>query len=411
MNNKILLRTALKSIVQHKGRSLLTTLGINIGIAAIIAILAIGHGAEERIKNEILSAGKNSIYIHRGQLHILEKNKGPSKKAPKEFSYADIESLRKTYPTIDKITPFVDTRQTIKYLNNCINGEIKGGNEDLITATGRKIYLGTPLFTHHIQSNARVIVLGNKAAQELFKSLNPIGQIVYINNITFTVIGVLEKLTTQWGGAFYDANLDCFIPITTAKKYFFHTLNTKVDNIVISAKNYEDIPNLVKNITKHLRMRHQLEIKEPNDFTIFDQESILKAAQASSGVLTFFLLIVACISLLVGGIGVMNIMLVSVGERTQEIGIRMALGAQDKIILRQFLYEAFILCCTGGLLGIFFGIGASITTNTLLGWNIVIKMQSIFIAFFAIFLIGLIFGYYPARRASKLNPVDALNDQ
>ncbi len=411
MNTHQLLKTSLASIMHHKGRSVLTTLGINIGVAAIIAMLAIGHGAEEKIKKEILSTGKNMIYVQSGTLKLFDQNKELNRKKSSPLTMDDLQALKKACPAIAKISPTTSGHQTIKYLNNTVSLELKSGNEDFLSILNRTIKTGSFITSTQVQMGSRVIVLGQKAAQELFKSLDPINQIVTINNIPFVVIGVVEKLKSQFGGEFYDANLDSFIPISTFKKYIERTRLSELRGIAISTKSYDLIPETVKHVTKNLRARHSLEIKDANDFTVFDQQSMLNAAKASANIFTFFLLIVACISLLVGGIGVMNIMMVSVGERTQEIGIRMALGAPDKLILSQFLAEALMLCTFGGLLGIVLGTATPFIASMFTGWTVVIKPLSIIVAFFAIFTVGLIFGYYPAYKASRLNPVDALQDQ
>lgn len=410
MKTQQLLKTSLRSIFHHKGRSFLTTLGINIGVAAIIAMLAIGHGAEEKIKNEILSSGKNLIYIQGGHLNFIAQNKELKRKKTMPLTIEDLQAIQKACPSIAKISPSSSAAQVIKYLNNTVSVELKAGNQDLLSILNRTIQTGTFVTTNHVQMGSRVIVLGHKAAQELFKSLNPLNQIVTINNIPFIVIGVVNKLQHQFEGDFSDANRDSFIPISAFKKYIERSQLTHLRGIALSTKTYELIPDTVKQITKYLRARHHLDFKDQNDFMIFDQQSMLKAAKASANIFTFFLLIVACISLLVGGIGVMNIMLVSVGERTKEIGIRMALGAADKTILTQFLSEALILCAFGGLLGVLLGVTTPFIASMFTGWTVVIKPLSILIAFFAIFTVGLIFGYYPAYKASRLNPVDALLD-
>ncbi len=411
MNTNQLLKSSLRSLLHHKGRSLLTTLGINIGIAAIIAMLAIGHGAEEKIKREILSTGKNMIYVHSGNLGLDPQQRLLKRKRMVPLTLQDIRAIRRACPSISKISPTLQQGTVAKYLQNAAAIELKAGNEELLTIFNRTIGKGNFFTFQHVANGARIIVLGHKAAKELFKTINPLGKLVTINNIPFVVIGVVAKLEHQFQGDFQDANLDCFIPATTFKKFIERSMTNKIKAFSISAKSYDAIPETVNNITKILRMRHRLELKDPNDFFIIDQQAMLKAAQASANILTIFLLIIALISLLVGGIGVMNIMLVSVGERTQEIGIRMALGAPNKTILNQFLYEALMLCCLGGILGVLLGLAVPWIASIFTGWSVVIKPATILIAVSAIFCVGIIFGYYPARKAASLNPVDALLDQ
>jgi len=259
---------------------------------------------------------------------------------------------------------------------------------------------------HHVQKNARVVVLGPRAAQELFRSLNPIGEIVKIKGTPFMVIGIVRKVENYFG--MRDPNLDVFIPHTTFRKYVHPTQSRYVHGITLSATSRENMPKLVKDLRRNMRAHHNLEPKDPDDFTIIDQQSMFKAAKESSNIFNLFLLIIASISLIVGGIGVMNIMLVSVTERTQEIGIRMALGAQQYTILQQFLIESLALCFFGGIIGIGLGTIAPFIAQHFAGFPVVIKIQSILVAFVTIFLVGLVFGFYPAYKASKLNPVEAL---
>jgi putative ABC transport system permease protein len=411
MNVQQLFKTSIRSIIHHKGRSLLTTLGINIGVASIIAMLAIGNGAKEKIRREILSSGKNIIYIQGGRLNIFDSKMENTHKKERPLTMEDLQSLQRTCPTIANISSMSSSAQVIKFLNAKAGVELKAGNENLLSILNRTIQAGTFYTNIHVQSGSRVIVLGHAAAKKLFKSLDPINQIVTINHIPFIVVGVANKLTYQTDGDFSDANLDSFIPISTFQKHIEHSLRPYIRGIAISAKTYDLIPLTVKQVTQYLRMRHYIKLKDPNDFTIFDQQSILNAAKTSSDTFTFFLLVIACISLLVGGIGVMNIMLVSITERTKEIGIRMALGATQKNILAQFLTEALILCSIGGLLGIILGVIAPFVTSIFTGWAVIIKPLSIVIAFFALFIIGIVFGYYPAYKASRLNPVDALQEK
>lgn len=412
MKTKQLFIIALRAIKHHKGRSILTSLGIIIGVASIISLLAIGQGAEDKVKEEILAWGTNAIFVQAGRMDLNDiKDKMRKTKPPKPLTYNDAKSLGLLCPHIKYISPVCFSSQTIKYQSRMLKTEIKGGNEQFIAAIGRSLKLGSSFFKEHVHNGSRVIVLGAQSAQELFKGTYPIGQVVQINQVQFTVIGVLKKLKTHMNAGFYDANLDTIMPISTVKKYIQRSNDFTINSVCISTNNPEDIQEVVRQVTRIVRTRHMINSKEPNDFTVIDQQSMLKAAQASAGVLTLFLLIVAIISLLIGGIGVMNIMLVSVGERTQEIGIRMALGATQGAIMQQFLLEALVLCLGGGLIGICVGILAPIITSLFTGWLIVIRFSAILIAFSAIVAIGIIFGYYPAAKAARLNPVDALQDQ
>jgi len=409
MNLKLLLKISFNSIKKHKIRSFLTILGIIIGIAAIIATLAIGHGAEEKIKKEIMSAGDNYIYIHAGNWTQEGKIERNQKKKVLQLTTGDLRMLREQCPEIKQISPFMYAQDIASFEGNNILTEIKGGNNEIFKIINRKVKKGTIFTKEQIKKGEKVVVLGSKAAKDLFRSVNPIEKIIRIKNIPFRIIGVLNKIESYSG--MHDPNLNIFIPFNTLKKYIVHKRNNKVYNILISAQKNEEMPFLVRKLRKILRYRRRLTHKDPDDFMIYDQRSMLKAAHASASVLNIFLLIIALISLIVGGIGVMNIMLVSVSERTREIGIRMALGATDTIILRQFILEAITLCFVGGILGIFAGTTIPYITSIFTKWPVVLKTSFIFFAFTTTTFIGIIFGYYPAKKASKLNPVEALSEK
>ncbi len=390
-------------------RSFLTILGIIVGIASIIATLAIGHGAEEKIKKEILASGDNYIFLHAGnwaQEGVIQNKK---KRKVQALRTTDIRMFKNQCKEIKKISPFLFAQNIVSFETNNILTEIKGGNEEIFGIINRKLKKGSYFTKEQAKKGEKVVVLGNKAAKDLFRSLNPVGKIVRIKNIPFRVIGVLKNFKNFSG--IHDPNLNIFIPFNSLKKYIIHKRNNKVYGIVISSKSSKGMTYLVRKLKKILRFSRQLKDDDPDDFMIYDQQSMLKAAHASSNVLNIFLLIIALISLIVGGIGVMNIMLVSVSERTKEIGIRMALGATKKVILSQFILEAIILCFIGGVLGIFVGVIIPFVTSFFTKWNVIIKPYFILFSFLTTTGVGLIFGFYPARKASKLNPVEALSEK
>ncbi|MFH0897976.1 MAG: ABC transporter permease [bacterium] len=406
MNIKIVVQSSFRNLRHHKIRSFLTILGIIVGITSIIATLAIGYGVEKKLRERILALGNNYIDMWSGTSFLEGALAATKKKKTKRLTIDDITLLEHMCPNIKHISPFFHGRTKVKYQNNIIRSQIKSGNQHFLSILGRSMGKGTFFSDVHVQKNARVAVLGYRASRELFRSLNPIGHIIKIKKIPFTVIGVVKKMENFFG--IEDPNLDVFVPYTTFNRYVFPDPSRFVHGIIISSKSREVMPDLVKNITRTIRTSHNLTPGDPNDFSIVDQASMFKAAKASSGIFNLFLLIISSISLIVGGIGVMNIMLVSVSERTQEIGIRMALGAQQHTILQQFLSEAVILCFVGGLIGIGLGIASPFIACHFTKFPVVIKIQSIIIAFITIFLVGLIFGFYPAYKASKLNPVEAL---
>ncbi len=370
--------------------------------------MAIGRGAEERVKREIMAGGDNYIFIHPGNWLASESGKEMKKKIP-PFSFQDVDILSRYVPSIKAISPAAFGRDTLVARGHRISTSIKSGNANLLSLMSRTIARGQFYNHEHVLKGSRVIVIGNKIADELFKREDPLDKTIQIKKINFTIIGIIKKMDQQFG--FEDPNMDVFIPITTAKKISLAPPGDKISAITISMKSIDAIPNAVRYIKKILRARRRIGIKDVDDFTIWDQASMLKAANVSSLILNLLLLIIASISLFVGGIGVMNIMLVSVGERTQEIGIRMALGAQDKTILRQFLFESIILCSIGGLVGIMIGCCIPFIVAKITSWIVIITPLSMLIACIAIMSVGILFGYYPARKASKLDPVQALTEQ
>ncbi len=406
MNITLLLKSSFKCIKQHKGRSFLTILGIIIGIGSIISTLSIGYGAEEKLRQQILQMGNNFIFIQPGKMAEEGKTNLTQRRKPNHLTETDIFILKSQIPEIKKITPVMFAHDIISYESNNVLVDIKCGNEDYIDVIERKIKTGNSYTKHHVLKSSKVIVLGSAVAKDLFHSLNPIGKTIKIKNVLYTVIGVTKKIDNYMG--MMNPNLDIYMPLTTARKQIFQKINNKVHGIAISTYNKNEMAKVVRKINRILRFKHRLEENEPNDFTIFDQESMINAAKTSSNILKLLLLIIASISLLVGGIGVMNIMFVSVSERTQEIGIRMAIGATSGMIQKQFILEAISLCFIGGVIGILIGIIVPHIVSLFTSWPVVIKLSSIIFAFAVTFMVGVIFGYYPARKAAQLNPVDAL---
>ncbi len=408
MKIKTLLKISFSSLKKHKGRSLLTILGIVVGIAAIITTLAIGYGAQAKLKKRILGMGKNFIFIKAGTIAQEGKTSLTAKKRPNYLIEKDVKILKKQCTEINNITPVMFTRNIVSFKANNVYCDIKCGNQDYLNVINRKMKLGQFFNLQQYLKSSKVVVIGCKTAKELFGLLNPVGKSINIKNVIYKVIGVINKIKYYQG--IHNPNFDIYVPLTTARKQIFREHHPYIHGIAISAKNIKDMPYIVRKIKRIMRFRHRLTEDQPDDFSIIDQQEIVKAAHQSSNVLNLLLLIVAAISLLVGGIGVMNIMLVSVTERTQEIGIRMAIGATTKVILKQFLIETVTLCTIGGIIGVIIGITLPYAINYFTNWMVIHKLSSILISFSITTIIGLIFGFYPARKAAKLNVVNALQD-
>jgi putative ABC transport system permease protein len=405
MNPLQLIGISFRALLHHKGRSLLTILGIIIGIGSIVALLAIGKGAEQKIRSSILSSGTNFIYVSPGWPPNAKHGKQQKTILPITAKHTEI--LKKLCPTVRHVSPM--SYISAKVRNQSISESdtmVNGCSENYMQIGNCKILKGSFIQQHHVQKVAKVIVLGYEISKTLFKNINPLGQMVEVNKTMFTIIGVLEKIENP--GEFMNRNKECYLPFTTVKKYLKNSFDDIVNGVFVSSKSLDLIPETVRCITKVMRVQHKLGEDDANDFNVFDQHGMLKAAGKASSVFSIFLLIVALISLLIGGIGVMNIMLVSVGERTQEIGIRMAIGATEKTIRNQFLLESLTLCTIGGVFGVILGIVTPMIASYFTGWITVITPSSIVIAVITMFLVGLIFGYYPAYKASKMNPINAL---
>lgn len=408
MNSIILTRIALRSLTKHKGRSLLTMLGIILGIGGLVATLGLGYGAEKKVQEQIAAMGSNYIIVQSGNWLATGKSKAASKAKFNHLKSGDMRAMAAQCPEIARMSQWGYVNETVSYQSNYLTTEVQSGNENLFAICNRTIKKGCGFSRHHLAKNARVVVLGEKAAQELFKSACPIGQTVKINKIPFTVIGILN--TIKDSGSHKDPNLNVYIPYSTNQKFITRSVKDRIGCITMSAKNKEEMPQLVRRIKNMLRERHSLEKGMPDDFIVWDQQSMESAASGASKVLQLVLLLIASISLLVGGVGVMNIMLVSVTERTKEIGIRMALGATDTMILNQFVLESIMLCLIGGIIGIIVGVAFPYAVSVMTGLYVVIKPISIVIAFVVTSFIGIFFGYYPAYKASRLKPVTALAD-
>lgn len=409
MNIKTLIKISIKSLLQHKGRSILTILGIVVGIAAIITTLAIGYGAEAKLRQKILAMGKNFIFVFSGNVAQEGKTSAKHKQKVNFLTKKDVDIFKKQCPEIKNISSVMFSRDIVSFKKNNIHSDIKGGNPDLLEIIDRKIIKGNFYTQQQYLKSNKVVVLGFKAAKDLFGITNPVGQYVQIKNINFKVIGVIDQIKLYEG--FEDPNYDIYMPQTTIEKQLLHDASQNVHVIVLSAKDKKQMPQIVRIIKRILRFKHRLKENDPDDFSIIDQQEMVKAAKESSNILNLLLLIIATISLFVGGIGVMNIMLVSVSERTQEIGIRMAIGANTSNILSQFLIETITLCTLGGVIGVILGLTTPYAIAKFTDWLVIHKLSSVILSFAITTIIGLIFGYYPAKKAAKLNIVDALTSE
>jgi len=398
--------TAFRILNRNRLRAGLTVLGIVIGVGAVIAMASIGQGAKAVVRAQVASIGTNVIIIIPGATSTGGVRGGQGTAVT--LTVADAQDLKKKIPLlVDTGYGKRDVLQVV-YGNKNWNAPVNGISPSYLTIRDWSFASGGPFTQADMDVAARVAVVGQTVAENLFEpGEEPVGATIRLKNVPFTVIGVLEPKGQSSHGT--DQDDVAFIPFTTAERKVVGTLFLgSVGALFASTDRTEDLPQAVEGIREVLRARHRLTPDQPDDFTVRTQVDIAKVQEGTGQTLTIMMFAIASISLLVGGIGIMNILLVSVTERTREIGVRMAVGAKRKHILMQFLIEAMTLSLFGGLLGIVLGIVAARATTVIAGWPTIISMESIFIAFFFSLVVGLFFGLYPANKASRLNPIDAL---
>ncbi len=394
-------KMAAKTLVANKMRSSLTMLGIIIGNASVIAMVGLGQGAQKLASEQFESLGPNVLFVIPGN-----QNAQRNRDVPKTLVLEDAKALATQVPSLKEVAPQIQTRQAVTYSNKNSNTQLIGTTPEFLTVRSFDIAKGRFFSELDIKSNNQVAVLGPDLVTKFFGDTNPIGKKIRIKNVSFSVIGVMEPK-----GSFLGSNQDdtVFLPITTMGNRIMGRTSPyglEVSFISVSAKDTESLAAAEFQIANLLRLRHK--ITGEDDFTVRNQKDILQIVGTITGALTLMLAAIAAISLLVGGIGVMNIMLVSVTERTQEIGLRKAIGAQEKDILIQFLIEAIILSAAGGLVGTLLGISGIFLISAVTPLKAGISPIAILMAVGVSGGIGLFFGVVPARQAAKLDPIVAL---
>ena len=397
------LRTAITGLTTNKMRAALTMLGIIIGVGSVVALMSIGEGVEAMITGEIQGLGSNLIFVVADQPE--------DSKAPAYLTTADAEALADPFnvPTLVGVSPMMQGNLRVTHGENDENLTVSATNAQYGDIRNLEMVMGGFLTEADLDDQAKVAILGWRAYSDLFDDGEyPIGQIIIIDDIRFEVVGVLEEQ-----GGFSEDDSTIYVPLTTAQTRFFpqRTLSGErpVAVIYVSAVDETQVETAREQMAQLLRERHDLGIDDADDFRIISQQAVLDLASQITGVLTVFLGAIAGISLLVGGIGIMNIMLVSVTERTREVGIRKAVGATKRDILLQFLLEAIVLSFLGGMLGIGLGfLGANLITNLTPDLTTRVTMGTVALAAGVASAVGLVFGVYPALRAANLRPIEAL---
>ncbi len=398
--------TALRILGRNRLRAGLTMLGIVIGVAAVIAMVSIGEGAKRAVQAQIATMGTNVIIIFPG-VTSASGVRG-SQGSAMTLTVSDALELRKRIPLLTDTGWSRRDVMQIVYGNKNWNGPINGISPSYLTIRDWSFTSGGPFTQTDLDSAARVALLGQTIVENLFEpGEEPVGAVIRIKSVPFRVIGVLAPKGQSSQGSDQDDVI--FIPFSTAERKVFGTsFIGSVGAMFGSTDQVEDLPQAVEQIREVLRARHRLQTEQNDDFTIRTQVDIGKVQEGTSETLTMMLFAIASVSLLVGGIGIMNILLVSVTERTREIGVRMAVGAKRHHIMMQFLIEAMTLSLVGGVLGIALGIAGAKLTTVIAGWPTIISADVIVVAFFFSLVVGLFFGLYPANKAARLNPIEAL---
>ncbi|HEU4684197.1 MAG TPA: ABC transporter permease [Nitrospira sp.] len=398
--------TALRVLSRNRLRAGLTMLGIIIGVGAVIAMVSIGEGAKLAVQTQIATMGTNVIIIWPGATTVSGVRSAQG--GAVTLTVADALDLKKKIPLLS------DTAWAKRDVMQIVNGNrnwncpVNGISPSYLTIRDWSFTSGGPFTQADLDSAARVALLGQTVVENLFEpGEEPVGAVIRIKNVPFRVIGVLSPKGQSAQGSDQDDII--FIPFTTAERKVFGTLFLgSVQSVFGSTDRTEDLPEAVEQIREVMRSRHRLQHEQPDDFTVRTQVDIGKVQEGTSQTLTVMLFSIASVSLLVGGIGIMNILLVSVTERTKEIGVRMAVGAKRHHILMQFLIEAMTLSLFGGALGIACGLVGAKLATIIAGWPTIVSGEVIAVAFFFSLVVGLFFGLYPANKASRLNPIDAL---
>jgi putative ABC transport system permease protein len=411
MNLWMILRVAIRALAKNKLRAALTVLGIIIGIWAVILLVSISQSAGLMVQREFKSLGVDLILV----IPRPEKKEGvrQATRTSVRLTADDADAVGRDCSAVAAASPMVWTDgQLIVGNQNWNPREINGVNAAYLTVDKWQIALGGFFTERDIRAAAKVCVIGKTVADNLFPAKNPLGKMIRIKNIPFKVIGVLKEK-----GAFLGMDRDnvVFAPITTVQKRLSGSVFRNVHVILVSVHSPDRIDEAMAEIKGLLRQRHHLREKAGDDFSLINHVKFLNVLHTISLVMTLLLGSIAGVSLVVGGVGIMNIMLVSVTERTREIGVRMAVGARPRDILRQFLVEAILLATLGGVLGVFFGLGAAVGVTSALNaylagvhWPLTISLTSIIVALSFAAFVGMFFGYYPARKASRMDPIEAL---
>jgi putative ABC transport system permease protein len=400
----MIIRVAFRALVRNKMRAALTMLGIIIGVSAVIAMVSIGQGASASVQAQIDSIGTNLLFVSAGSQNVGGVRSGTGDTGNNVLTVEDLDAIKREVPSVSMVTPSVNTRAQLIAGNMNWNTSLQGVSEQYPDIRKWSIESGSFFTDGDVRTAARVIVIGKTLADTLYAGSDPVGQTIRVSNLPFRVVGVMAGKGQDPQGR--DQDDIAFAPYTTVQKKVLG--RDRVQIAYVSAISQDATYTAQQQITELLRQRHKLTAGEPDDFTVRNMTDIAEAANETSKTMTILLACIAGVSLLVGGIGIMNIMLVSVTERTREIGIRMAIGARSSAVRSQFLIESIVLSFSGGTVGIILGIALSLAIPAMLGWPTLVSTMAIVGSVIFSGAVGIFFGYYPARKAAALDPIDAL---
>ena len=405
MTLNLIVKVATLALIRNKMRSVLTMLGIVIGVASVISMLAIGTGAQQSVSASIASLGTNTLVISPGSVNSGGVRTGSGGRTT--LTPADAQAMVSECNAVAVTTPMTQNGAQLVYQNQNWATQVTGGNADFMQVRNWPIGQGRFFLPDEVRASAKVCVLGQVVADSLFAGQDPLDKLIRVGNVPLRVIGVLSTKGAATFGPSQDDTV--VVPYTTAMRRLFHLDNLR--NVLVSAKTAEDVVRAQAQITDLLRQRHRIGPGEEDDFNVRTQAEYAQAADKSTQVFTLLLGGIASVSLLVGGIGIMNIMLVSVTERIREIGIRMALGARPSDILAQFLVEAIVLSLAGGAIGVGLGYGVAQLAAKFSSWPPVVSTTSVLLSFGFSLAVGVFFGIYPAYKASQMDPIQALRNE
>jgi putative ABC transport system permease protein len=405
MNALAILKVAVRALGRNKLRSALTMLGIIIGVSAVIAMVSVGQGAQSMVQEQINGMGSNMMYVMPG--NVMQGGASLGAGAASTLTDEDVNAMIREIPSIAAASPSVRASGQMVFGNqNWFVQQIQGTNEQFPRIRNWVVQEGNFFTEADVRSASRVIVLGKTVSDKLFPGLDPIGQTIRVRNLPFRVVGVLAvKGQTMVG---QDQDDTAVMPYTTVQRKLLGQQIPSISQAMVSSISAEAASFTQAQITEMLRQRHRIADGDPNDFTVRNMSDVAQTSAQLTTIMTLLLGSIAAISLIVGGIGIMNIMLVSVTERTREIGIRMAVGARPSYIRLQFLTESLVLSLMGGLIGVLIGGSLAAGISQFLGWPTLVSTLSVLISFGFATAIGVFFGYYPAHKAAALDPIEAL---